>query len=382
MSVASGSRPMSAGSLYRPHSAASLTRPPSGTSLIRPASVTSMGRPKSAASINRPKSAASFERPNSAASIDLAIDRLTSAGLLEPSRSTASLRYAERNMYLLAPSATSASFQAVWSHPFYNHEDKIARLRRIDTQASLLADNIAKLALAGSKSKQPRLHRASTGHTMSIIRAGLGARPSPSSLPRGPLQPFIRSSRFLGRKKGYTFQMGRRGLGYYPDLVQQQPHKFYPMPAEPPPPSPDKPKLTHDELFHQKKELNDLMAMAETGVNSRFTDMYKAFQYVDLDRSGRLSRKELQRALELWNIPIDDAKLDLMLADCDADGDGGVSYEEFVDKLARETVAPAAMGKRGMQSLEAMGVDSQEMLAEQIGHRNHQMNTFKPSINV
>ena len=39
----------------------------------------------------------------------------------------------------------------------------------------------------------------------------------------------------------------------------------------------------------------------------------------------------------------------------DEDGDG-ISYEEFVDHLARGTVAPAAMGKRGMQAKEAMGV--------------------------
>ena len=108
--------------------------------------------------------------------------------------------------------------------------------------------------------------------------------------------------------------------------------------------------------------------MAEEGLNSRFSDMFKAFQYVDLDRSGRLSRQEIRRALDLWNVPLDDDKLDLLLSDCDADGDGGISYEEFVDKLARGTVAPAAMGKRGMQSKEAMGVDSQEALAHQLGH--------------
>jgi len=260
-------------------------------------------------------------------------------------------------MYLLAPSATSASLRPPYSHPFYNYEDKLARVRRIDTQASLLAENIAKLALAGSQSK-PRLHRPSSGHMTSIIRAGMGARPSPSALPRGPLQPFFRSSRFLGRKKGYTFQMGRRGLGYYVDLVQQQPRAIHPLSAEPPPPSSPmvKRKLTHDEEFHQKKELAGLISMAEAGVNSRFSDMYKAFQYMDLDRSGRLSRQELKRALDLWNVPVSDRTLDLLLGDCDADGDGGISYNEFVDKLARETVAPAAMGKRGMQSVEAMGV--------------------------
>ena len=48
----------------------------------------------------------------------------------------------------------------------------------------------------------------------------------------------------------------------------------------------------------------------------------------------------------------------ILMSHCDVDKDGGISYDEFVDALARETVAPAAMGKRGMQSTEAMGVDN------------------------
>ena len=118
---------------------------------------------------------------------------------------------------------------------------------------------------------------------------------------------------------------------------------------------------------------------ASNAMNSRFSDMFKAFQYVDLDRSGRLSRDEIKRALDMWNVPLDDESLDLLLGDCDQDGDGGVSYEEFVDKLARGTVSNAAMGKRGMQSLEAMGVDSQEMLAEQLGHKK--LTKFIPTVN-
>ena len=69
-----------------------------------------------------------------------------------------------------------------------------------------------------------------------------------------------------------------------------------------------------------------------------------------------------------------------LIGDCDADGDGQVDYKEFVDVLARGTVSNAAMGKRGMQSLEAMGVDSQEMLAEQLGHKK--LAKFKPTINA
>ena len=147
----------------------------------------------------------------------------------------------------------------------------------------------------------------------------------------------------------------------------------------PPAAAPAPKKDIHDE-YAKNQKLKQFLALAEEGLNSRFSDMFKAFQYVDLDRSGRLSRKELKRALDLWNVPIDDDILDMLLADCDKDGDGGVSYDEFVDKLARGTVAPAAMGKRGMQSLEAMGVDAQEMLSQQLGHGK--LKQFVPTINA
>ena len=77
---------------------------------------------------------------------------------------------------------------------------------------------------------------------------------------------------------------------------------------------------------------------------------------IELDRSGRLGKAELKRALDLWNVPVDDDKIEELIAACDEDGDGQVSYAEFVDALARDTVAPAAMGKRDMQAMEAMGV--------------------------
>ena len=125
---------------------------------------------------------------------------------------------------------------------------------------------------------------------------------------------------------------------------------------------------------------------ASNALNSRFTDMFKAFQYVDLDRSGTLNAKEIRRALDLWNMPIDDEKLAELIEACDGDGDGEVNYKEFVDVLARDTVAPAAMGKRDMQSKEAMGVDSQELLAKQLGHKSadeiEKNRNFRISINA
>ena len=117
------------------------------------------------------------------------------------------------------------------------------------------------------------------------------------------------------------------------------------------------------------KKNSAMVRSAVEGLNSRFSNMMKAFQYVDLDRSGTLNKKELARALDLWNIPIDNAKLDELIAACDDDGNGEVNYKEFVDALARDTVAPAAMGKRDMQAKDAMGQDDVEVLSEHIKRR-------------
>ena len=184
-------------------------------------------------------------------------------------------------------------------------------------------------------------------------------------------------------------QLGHTKLKKFDPSINAKAAAATPAPAAPPammgtmaPPAAPKKAVMYDEPdeFTKKKELQDLLGMASSGMNSRFSDMYKAFQFIDLDRSGRLSKKEISRALDMWNVPVNDRKLDLLMAKCDADDDGGVSYEEFVDALARDTVSNAAMGKRGKQSLEAMGVDSQEMLAHQLGHTK--LKKFDPSINA
>jgi len=114
-------------------------------------------------------------------------------------------------------------------------------------------------------------------------------------------------------------------------------------------------------------------------MNARYSDMFKAFQFIDLDRSGFVGKQELKRALDLWNVQLDGNKLDDLINEIDVNGDGQISYQEFVDALARDTVASAAMGKRGMQSKEAMGVDAQEFLAHQLGHVKQKR--WQPSIN-
>ena len=116
----------------------------------------------------------------------------------------------------------------------------------------------------------------------------------------------------------------------------------------------------------QRLKKSSFVQAASGALNSRFSNMFKAFQYVDVDRSGTLNEKELRRALDFWNVPLDHEKLQELIRACDKDGDGEVDYKEFVDVLARDTVNPAAMGKRDMQSKEAMGESAYALLDEMI----------------
>ena len=74
--------------------------------------------------------------------------------------------------------------------------------------------------------------------------------------------------------------------------------------------------------------------------------------------------------------------LTYLLAACDDDGNGEVNYKEFVDALARDTVAPAAMGKRDMQAKEAMGQDDVEVLSEHIKRRPKKNERFSLNAEV
>jgi hypothetical protein len=73
------------------------------------------------------------------------------------------------------------------------------------------------------------------------------------------------------------------------------------------------PEATHkqqqqQESQEERREREKIIQMATDSLNSRFAtgNMFKAFQSIDLDRNGRLSPVEIRRALELWNLPIDE----------------------------------------------------------------------------
>ena len=111
-----------------------------------------------------------------------------------------------------------------------------------------------------------------------------------------------------------------------------------------------------------------LKRSAADAIAAKFSDIRQAFKFIDVDNTGTIDAQEIFRALDLWNIPLSRQDVDRLVKQCDSDGDGRISYDEFVDTMARDTVAPAAMGKRGMQSKEAMGVDAFEAVDLALGH--------------
>ena len=75
-----------------------------------------------------------------------------------------------------------------------------------------------------------------------------------------------------------------------------------------------------------------------------------AFKQIDADGSGQLSRDELSVALKRYNVNLDGDQVDKLIQSCDADGNGDISYSEFVDGLARELVTPTSVFGRMAKS--------------------------------
>ena len=99
--------------------------------------------------------------------------------------------------------------------------------------------------------------------------------------------------------------------------------------------------------FHKKIALSrGEHTSAQDALNSRFSDMHKAFQYVDLDNSGTIDRSELERALRLWGVNLSKEKIDALWDICDTTRDGEINYAEFVHVFARDTTGTNTLVKQ------------------------------------
>ncbi|KAI9108485.1 hypothetical protein K1719_020676 [Acacia pycnantha] len=62
--------------------------------------------------------------------------------------------------------------------------------------------------------------------------------------------------------------------------------------------------------------------------------LYKAFEYFDKDRSGYITKEELEYALKKYNMG-DENTIKEIIAEVDADNDGNINYEEFVAMMRK-----------------------------------------------
>jgi len=95
-----------------------------------------------------------------------------------------------------------------------------------------------------------------------------------------------------------------------------------------------------------KGKTGDLLGAAARAIDSKMINMRTAFKYLDTDGSRTLSRQEIERGLQIWNVPIDPWELDEMIASCDRNGDGTVEYEEFCEAVASRMKKGAQSGAR------------------------------------
>ncbi len=80
---------------------------------------------------------------------------------------------------------------------------------------------------------------------------------------------------------------------------------------------------------------------------SAHPSLARVFQSWDEDKSGNLSREEIQRAFGMLNVHLNELEMDAIFLFFDRDGSGEVSSKEFLDAI-RKSEAKHALGEGGM----------------------------------
>ena len=80
---------------------------------------------------------------------------------------------------------------------------------------------------------------------------------------------------------------------------------------------------------------------------SAHPSLARVFQSWDEDKSGNLSRDEIQRAFGMLNVHLNELEMDAIFLFFDRDGSGEVSSKEFLDAI-RKSEAKHVLGEGGM----------------------------------
>jgi len=74
-------------------------------------------------------------------------------------------------------------------------------------------------------------------------------------------------------------------------------------------------------------------------LGDRFSSVRRAFRSMDRDKSGSLTRLELKNILDTFCLEIEGHEFDELMTFFDVDGDGLISYEEFL-RVVKDEIQP------------------------------------------
>mmetsp|Transcript_707 Transcript_707/g.1767 ORF Transcript_707/g.1767 Transcript_707/m.1767 type:complete len:171 (+) Transcript_707:3-515(+) len=103
-----------------------------------------------------------------------------------------------------------------------------------------------------------------------------------------------------------------------------------------------------DDLFHQSGDgdqtigYSEFLAVVLDGVEARREELcWEAFRLMDKDRDGRISAEDLLEAMTRPGVRLSTFEAEAMLRDADGDGDGAVSFPEFLQMMVGPSAATA-----------------------------------------
>lgn len=63
--------------------------------------------------------------------------------------------------------------------------------------------------------------------------------------------------------------------------------------------------------------------------------MKKVFREIDFNKSGKLDKNEILRAMKEMGNPMTPQEVDDVMRECDKDKDGQINYDEFVESMSK-----------------------------------------------
>jgi len=82
---------------------------------------------------------------------------------------------------------------------------------------------------------------------------------------------------------------------------------------------------------------DNFVKLMETRVEDAEKEMRQAFKAFDKDGNGFISPEELKEAMGNMGIPLNEEDVALMMSEADVNGDGQISYQEFITTMASKS---------------------------------------------